>query len=275
LMASFVVVGNSLVCTLYCHYRKLRTITNTFVVSLAVSDVLVAIVFVPCFLMMSYVPEIGLIVPYVIGYILFAYMFNFCGVTYDRYQAIVHPLSYHAKMTRRTVNKILILVWTIPMVITLVPAFWYSQPLNIKKLANQINQGLLVFSITAISVIICMAYCKMFRETRHQIQKMAELRLESLSRQSSLGAGKHRRKRQLNISVEVKAAKVFAVLITTFAICWFPLIFINIIEAIGYVQKVPQALKDISLFTLVGNSFLDPLIYSLYKTDFRNAVRKF
>jgi hypothetical protein len=78
----------------------------------------------------------------------------------------------------------------------------------------------------------------------------------------------------MNIAAEVRAAKVFAVLIITFSVCWLPLIIINIIEALGFDKSVPTKLIEVSLFTLVGNSSIDPFIYSLYKTDFRKALRR-
>lgn len=293
LMASGVVAGNSLVCALFCTYRKLRSITNTFVASLAVSDCLVAIVFVPCFLLQGYVEYIQLIVPYIIGYILFAYLFNFCGVTYDRYQAIVRPLSYNAKMTRVTVNRILGVVWTVPFAMTLVPATWENQPPKIKALARRINQGFLIFLVTALTLVIFVAYCKIFTETRRQVKWMVSTLASSAGSalpwtaapviegnallKSAKGLKKIYKNKQFskNIATEVKAAKVFAVLIVTFSVCWLPLIIINIIEALGFASSVPNKLKEVSLFTLVGNSLIDPFIYSLYKSDFRRALRRF
>lgn len=293
LMASGVVIGNSLVCALFCSFRKLRTITNTFVVSLAISDCLVAVIFVPCFLLQGNVEHIRVIVPYIIGYILFAYLFNFCGVTYDRFQAIVKPLSYNAKMTRIVVNRILCFVWIVPFLMTLIPAAWENQPAKTKSLARRINQGFLIFLVTVLSLVIFLAYCKIFQETRRQVKWMVSTLATSAGNtlqwttgpviernallKTAKGLNKINKTKNFskNIATEVKAAKVFAVLIATFSVCWLPLIIINIIEALGFASKVPSKLKDVSLFTLVGNSLIDPFIYSLYKPDFRKALRRF
>lgn len=293
LMASGVVVGNSLVCALFCSFRKLRTITNTFVASLAISDCLVAVVFVPCFLLQGYIEHIELIVPYIIGYILFAYLFNFCGVTYDRFQAIVKPLSYNAKMTRVVVNRILCFVWIVPFLMTLIPATWENQPAKTKSLARRINQGFLIFLVTALALVIFVAYCKIFQETRRQVKWMVSTLAASAGNtlqwttgpviegnvllKTAKGLNKINKKKNFskNIATEVKAAKVFAVLIATFSVCWLPLIIINIVEALGFAASVPSKLKEVSLFTLVGNSLIDPFIYSLYKPDFRKALRRF
>ncbi|XP_031556398.1 tyramine receptor Ser-2-like [Actinia tenebrosa] len=285
LMSCGVVIGNSLVCALFCKFRKLRTITNSFVVSLAVSDSLVAVLFVPCFLLDGHVPFFALIVPYIIGYILFAYLFNFCGVTYDRYQAIVKPLSYNSRITRSAVNKILTLVWTIPMALTLIPTTWETQPTKIFTLAKRSYQGFLILVVTACSAGILVAYSKIFQETRRQVKWMVAVGVPQIpaafAEKNSLrgdNSGIKRmnksRKISMNIAAEVKAAKVFAVLMITFSVCWLPLIVINIIEALGFQKSVPEKLIVVSLYTLVGNSLIDPFIYSLYKTDFRRAFRR-
>ena len=284
LMSCGVVIGNSLVCALFCRFRKLRTITNSFVVSLAVSDTLVAMVFVPCFLLAGHFSFFALIVPYIIGYILFAYLFNFCGVTYDRYQAIVKPLWYNARVTRSAVNKILTLVWTLPMALTLIPATWETQPPKIFTLAKRSYQGFLVLLVTACSAAILVAYSKIFQETRRQVKWMVAVGVPqipaiftekaSLRTNNGIKRMNKSRKISMNIAAEVKAAKVFALLMITFSVCWLPLIVINIIEALGFRKSVPQKLIVVSLYTLVGNSLIDPFIYSLYKADFRRAFRR-
>ena len=268
-----VLVSNALVCALFCRFRALRTITNTFIVSLALSDVMVAVVFLPTYLA-------GLpISPYIIAYILFAYLFNFCGITWDRFQAVLNPLSYRAKVTRAVVYKILTLVWTIPVLFAIIPIFWEYKA-DIKTLAGRIYQGVLITIVTVCTVSICCAYARIFRATRRQVKMMIEMAGTNFRLESNLDSqvqGQLRRiskKLSMNISVEVKAAKVFALVGGTFAVCWLPLIVINVFGALGFPEKIPVVLLDISLYSLVGNALADPLIYSFYKTDYRRALTR-
>ena len=267
-----VVVANALVCILFCRYHRLRTITNTFIVSLAISDLMVATVFLP-----TYLADLA-ISPYIIAYILFAYLFNFCGITWDRYQAVLKPLSYRSNVTRAIVYKILALVWTIPFLLAIIPIFWEYR-LGIKLSAERIYQGVLVSIVTICSVLICWAYSKIFRATRRQVKwiiEMSETNARIVNNSQPIRLPRQLSKRlSVNISTEVKAAKVFALVGLTFAVCWLPLIIINMFFAIGYPDLVPIAFLDASLYSLVGNALADPLIYSFYKSDYRRAFKRF
>lgn len=264
-----VVISNALVCVLFGRYRALRTITNTFIVSLAISDLMVATVFLPTFLANLTVT------PYIIAYILLAYLFNFCGITWDRFQAVINPLKYRSRVTRTIVYKILALVWTIPLLLAIIPIFWEYRE-DIKLSAERIYQGVLISIVTICTILICWAYSKIFRETRRQVKMMIEmsetnLRIENEKKQVRQPS----RKRVANITTEVKVAKVFALVGGTFGVCWLPLIIINVFGVFGFPELIPDAFLQVSLYSLVGNALADPLIYSFYKADYRRAFVKF
>lgn len=265
-----VVISNALVCILFARYRVLRSIANTFIVSLAISDLMVATVFLP-----TYLARLA-ITPYIIAYILFAYLFNFCGITWDRYQAVINPLTYRSRVTRPIVYKILALVWTMPLLLAIIPIFWEYRN-DIKISANRIYQGVLVGIVTVCTVLICWAYSRIFRETRRQVKMMIEMS-ETNSRIENGEEIRLRRaskKRSVNISTEVKVAKVFALVGGTFGVCWLPLIIINVFGVFGFPELIPEAFLQVSLYSLVGNALADPLIYSFYKADYRRAFLRF
>ena len=265
-----VVISNVLVCILFARYRVLRSIANTFIVSLAISDLMVATVFLP-----TYLARLT-ITPYIIAYILFAYLFNFCGITWDRYQAVINPLTYRSRVTRPIVYKILALVWTIPLLLAIIPIFWEYQ-YDIKTLADRIYQGVLVSIVTVCAVLICWAYSRIFRETRRQVKMMIEMSETNSRIENGVETQLRRasKKRSVNISTEVKVAKVFALVGGTFGVCWLPLIIINVFGVFGFPELIPEAFLQVSLYSLVGNALADPLIYSFYKADYRRAFLRF
>ena len=71
-----------------------------------------------------------------------------------------------------------------------------------------------------------------------------------------------------------KAARVFAIVLGMFLLCWLPLIYINICLIFDQNQLVTNELIFISFYTLVLNSILDPVICAFYKKDFREMMRK-
>lgn len=128
-------LGNLLVIVSVMRHRKLRVITNYFVVSLALADMLVAI-FAMCF---------NFSVEMTGGQWLFGYfmcdvwnsldvyfstasILHLCCISVDRYYAIVQPLDYPLIMTNGRLAIMLAVVWCSPALVSFLPIFmgWYT-----------------------------------------------------------------------------------------------------------------------------------------------------
>lgn len=128
------VLGNALVIISVFRHRKLRIITNYYVVSLALADLLVAL----C--AMSFNASVELTGEWLFGYYMCdvwnsldvyfstASILHLCCISVDRYYAIVRPLQYPITMTTRTVSFMLANVWILPALISFTPIFlgWYT-----------------------------------------------------------------------------------------------------------------------------------------------------
>ena len=121
------IVGNILVILSVFTYKPLRNVTNYFIVSLAVTDLAVAVCVMPFH-----------IVNYIIGRWVFGTIFcnlwltcdlltctasilNLCAIAIDRYCAIHNPLLYAQK---RTVNRVCVcigIVWLVSGLISVPP----------------------------------------------------------------------------------------------------------------------------------------------------------
>lgn len=128
------VLGNLLVVVSVVRVRRLRVITNYFVVSLAIADILVAIMVMP-FNASKQIAGRWLFNAIVCDvwnsfdvYASTASILHLCCISIDRYYAIVRPLDYPMVMTKRRVAVMLALVWTAPLLISFLPIFldWYT-----------------------------------------------------------------------------------------------------------------------------------------------------
>lgn len=133
--------GNLLVIVSVMRHRKLRVITNYFVVSLALADMLVAI-WAMCFNFSVEVTGGRWIFGYFMCdvwnsldvYFSTASILHLCCISVDRYYAIVKPLDYPLIMTNARLAVMLAVVWCSPALVSFLPIFmeWYTTDKNLE-----------------------------------------------------------------------------------------------------------------------------------------------
>lgn len=150
------VLGNMLVIASVRRHRRLRVVTNCYVVSLAAADLLVAM----CAMTFNASVELsggkwlfGTIMCDLWNsldvYFSTASILHLCCISVDRYYAIVRPLEYPAIMRTVTVTAMLSSAWTLPALISFIPIFmgWYTtqQHLDFRRKNPQVWPILLWF----------------------------------------------------------------------------------------------------------------------------------
>ncbi|XP_030371505.1 octopamine receptor beta-3R-like isoform X2 [Scaptodrosophila lebanonensis] len=143
------VLGNALVIISVQRNRKLRVITNYFVVSLAMADMLVAL----CAMTFNASVELsggkwmfGRFMCNVYNsldvYFSTASILHLCCISVDRYYAIVRPLEYPLNMTHKTVCFMLANVWILPALISFTPIFlgWYTTAEHLREVSLHPDQ---------------------------------------------------------------------------------------------------------------------------------------
>ncbi|XP_055712704.1 octopamine receptor beta-3R-like isoform X2 [Phlebotomus papatasi] len=181
------VLGNALVIISVRRNRKLRVITNYFVVSLAMADMLVAL----C--AMTFNASVELSGRWLFGafmcnvwnsldvYFSTASILHLCCISVDRYYAIVRPLEYPLNMTHRTVFLMLANVWLLPALISFIPIFlgWYTTAAQLKEMEAKPDECVFVvnktYAIISSSVsfwipgvVMITMYCRIYREAVRQ-----------------------------------------------------------------------------------------------------------
>nr|CAD7428648.1 unnamed protein product [Timema monikensis] len=121
------VVGNILVCVAVCLVRKLRRPCNYLLVSLAVSDICVALLVMPMALLYEVLGQWSFGPVACDLWVSFdvlsctASILNLCMISVDRYYAITKPLEYGVKRTPRRMIGCVSLVWLGAACISLPP----------------------------------------------------------------------------------------------------------------------------------------------------------
>lgn len=128
------VVGNCLVIAGVLRFRRLRTVANSFLVSLAVADLLVALLVMPFSAVQLVVGRwpFGRLTCDLFNAndVLFstASLLHLCCVAVDRYVAVTDPFGYDRKMSRWRVGAMLTSAWMASGLLSHVPIHmgWYA-----------------------------------------------------------------------------------------------------------------------------------------------------
>ena len=121
---------NIIVCLIVLSDRRLWTITNSFIVSLSVADLLIAAALIPIYICENFTMTKTPITGYVIAFLLLASIFNIGAVTYERYVALTRPLGYRVTMNATRVAVIISLCWIFPCFISILPVAWDADPMS-------------------------------------------------------------------------------------------------------------------------------------------------
>nr|XP_006008990.1 PREDICTED: D(1B) dopamine receptor [Latimeria chalumnae] len=306
LLILWTLFGNILVCTAVMRFRHLRSkVTNIFIVSLAVSDLLVALLVMPW----KAVAEVAGYWPFGAFcniWVAFdimcstASILNLCVISVDRYWAISSPFRYERKMTQKVAIVMISLTWTLSVLISFIPVQlnWHKSSAEAFLEGNEtvneksencdsslnrtyaISSSLISFYIPVAIMIV--TYTRIYRIAQIQIQRISSLERAAEHAQSCRGKQidcHHHSTLKTSIRKETKVLKTLSVIMGVFVCCWLPFFILNCIvpfcdrtssELNTRLPCVSETTFDIFVWFGWANSSLNPIIYA-FNVDFRKA----
>ena len=258
-LSVLVVVFNVFVCCLVCMNKALRTYTNGFVVSLALSDILTGGVVIP---MVLSKPS-SLATAFLSSIVVFSSSCNLSSVTYARYVVVMKPLRSRY-LVPKMFKKAVVSSWLMP-IISSPPLFWNTTfDLQIHKVYIICAQ---IFGFVVPFVFIAFAYVRMFKEVRRSLAPQKKFQVES---------PQERTNERRRLSKEIKIAKVFCIISAIFLFCWLPVVYMTTAQTVfSRSDIIPDFMPTVSLFTMAINSLVNPVIYAFLKPDFIIPIRIF
>ncbi|XP_015368899.1 PREDICTED: octopamine receptor-like isoform X1 [Diuraphis noxia] len=298
------VIGNTLIIFAVFTTRRLRTVTNYFVTSLAVADWLVGTFVMPIAVVYhvrgewtfgSLICDIWVSLDVCLCT---ASILSLCAISIDRYFAITRPLRYSKKRRSKRLALLMILVvWLVSLVITCAPLFgWYDKERTITDNCtyNQ-NPGYVVFSAMGSFflplIVVVYVYLKIscvIAERHNKLEalngqklKISRYSHESMERPSvemdeivrvsynvSLRRGDDCR---VSLKRENKTAQTLSIVVGGFIACWLPFFIVYLITP--YFLEYDILKEIMKWLTWLGwiNSAINPFIYAFVSQDFRMA----
>ena len=248
-------LGNMLVLLAFKRFRYIRTVTNFFVASLAVTDLLVAVLAMPFWVFHLTIGSVANIIVriWTVTDILVSVssIWHLSFVSIDRFLCISTPFQYPLLMTSRRAVVIICGIWIYSVIVAVssqVLWAWHAFPLFVS-----------IMNFILPSVIIMIMYFNIFRIARCQA-KQIEMTINGKTRRFSL-------------STELKAAKVLGVVIGAFLACWSLFFALNLKY---YFCRCATSLLVVSMAKWLhyGNSMVNPMLYGLLNKDFKTAFKK-
>ncbi|TNN86732.1 Histamine H2 receptor [Liparis tanakae] len=281
------IVGNMLVCLAVGLSRRLWRITNCFVVSLAVTDLLLGLLVMPISasveLRSGHWPFGGTLCNIYISLdvmLCASSILTLMAISVDRYLAISAPLSYSRRVTPVKVTLAMIAIWALSLAVSVVPihlglntADYRVQHLD-WDMGDEVKEGhycqfewmnnyALIYAFGSFYMpllLMCGMYLCIFRVAREQVRRIRAA-TPSFARAASTAA----------TAREHKATMSLAAVLGAFVICWFPYFTLFTCNAIKKKTNPPNTLSSVILWLGYFNSALNPILYPAFNRDFRKA----
>ena len=272
------VFGNILTIVAVFKEYHLRKLGNSFIVSLAVTDLLLAVIVIPLFV----VDELEHVV---LGDILCAVHGNFdimlstvsilniTCISIDRYIAITDPLHYSTRMTRKVAGSLISCTWLVPGILF---TLYYFLGIPFAHMENKkcsvilfgmMHLIFLVWTWFVPTLMMLVAYGVIFRVARKHEAQVTELRQISHNLNNAQPVSQQR---------SHKAAKTLGLITGVFMICWMPSYASAILVNISphRVVQTPGAVWHIVEILSYASSMINPVIYAVFNQSFQKAFKK-
>ena len=250
---------NAGICFLFWTQRRLRNTGNLFFISLAVVDILVGTLVIPWKLLFFVLgPSAWWLtcLASVVDYVLCLSFLSICALTYDRYQAILYPLTYLVKMTFRNAWRVLLVTWMLPSVNLLRLIWMLSQNMSFEVYDGAFYIFLFTVMLIATGAVL-FAYYRIFRAANVQ---------EHHIREANLRIPQTHDKFQIP-----KAIKSCLCVTICFVCCWLPRGSYFIARNF---HSSPSYQYDLITFGLMcSSSALNPIIYSISNREVRRTLK--
>ena len=270
LIGALIVVVNGLVISMVYKKKTLRSFTNLFLGSLALSDLVNGLVGVPLLLVCKMIrADICISSAFFIRFTGISSICHVLLIALDRYFAIVHPYRRASLITKRRAICAICLVWVFACLSSAIQLSWDNLNFGDASESEEsvdINIGYSIICLVLFFLVPLLLMCFIYGRIFYISFKIAK-------NDRHLQDALHRGSRAVHR--EWRGRSVLVIMVVIFAGCWLPffLAMLNdhsnepdLTPSLVWVQRLLSVLVFIPPLT-------NPLLCTLAKKDFRQVLR--
>ena len=264
LLTVLTILGNALVLFLVFSRKRLHSIANCFLCSLAAADLCVACLFIPPLFSCEMLPcEHPIVVWYLISYVGHASVCNTMALAFDRYTAIVFPILYNYKMSKRRIVVTIMMTWLAPLVFDTIPSIALPRAWSSGEEIAQVT-SMIIFQILP-CIVLPIATRKLVKVARKH-----SLRTKVVLRQLRFNQPNHPGK------PERSSARLIHALVVVFMICYTAQALSSLCSSFTVCLEFQpdKAVRYTLALLLLANSAANPIVYAFLKRDVKRELMR-
>ncbi|XP_052055503.1 neuropeptide FF receptor 2 [Apodemus sylvaticus] len=284
-------VGNTIICFIVIRNRHMHTVTNFFILNLAISDLLVGIFCMPITLLDNIIAgwpfgsSMCKISGLVQGISVAASVFTLVAIAVDRFRCVVYP--FKPKLTVKTAFVMIVIIWSLAITIMTPSAImlhvqeekYYRVRLSSHNKTSTVywcredwpRQEMRRIYTTVLFATIYLAPLSLIVVMYARIGAF-------LFKPSALCTGKQRPEQWHASKKKQKVIKMLLTVALLFILSWLPLWTLMMLS--DYADLSPNKLRIINIYVYpfahwlaFCNSSVNPIIYGFFNENFRNGFQ--
>lgn len=266
ILAVLIVVANGTALILVLRRKKLQTVTNGILASLAVSDLLAGLAGVPLYLacnLTGYSPPWCLSSAAFWRFVSVSTVLHLTVLTMHLFAAVVHAARYEFLLKQRASVCLVCACWICAAIVSLIQLSWIGSE---DDSDDEVQHKLRIHHVYSIAVLIMFLGVPLVTMVYCYTRIFAFVRLYERERKAGI-------KKDGPLASNWKAAVVFAGMLAVFLICWAPYFILELMEDDGAMESLPLwAVYLLFYYTRFTASAINPVLFVLGKRDFRSAL---
>ncbi|KAL1461586.1 hypothetical protein WDU94_013468 [Cyamophila willieti] len=271
-LAAVIIFSNSVIIAAMFRYKRLRTASNYFIMSLALSDLWTGIFLPVCVFLQDTIITWICILPYcVIVVLVTASVLVMTAIAVDRFTSLVQPLRYNNMITHSSVERYIASFWVYSCLIGTTPIIYvqcyivkegyHDTQCSFYNIIDKTLQTFLFFTVYGpCAVILLTCYCYVYVVARYHARAIYSVEISL--RQGSNGS-------------HSRYGQTLAITVGLFICLWAPYQVCILIDFTQHTSILDnKQLSTYLVFPIFISSAVNPWVYGYRNSELRAAMQK-